>query len=322
MTCSCPKCNAAIEFDHAGIPDEGASINCSACNARLKIVKESYARVAYGRLTEKSCSVCGTALGAGISCPKCGILYPDFFYAADPAVLKRKAREQKRQHMLALFKGVEFSLPSFKSGAQKHAYTHVAKPEAKKTSPTPAGGSSNRMPMLVVCLIVVLAVSGGGYAFYAKKKAERMYVDTYFKALYGIKTGADLSIKVQSRIANDWKAAQDDGRSFSPLPATGEITRLNKVRSEVDKIVNNQLVKPPGKFAASRETLAKLNEQYARMQTLALSPPNSLSSMTDATEKAAADFAKTAKALKSTLPGEMAEELEKAKVKYKNLREF
>lgn len=323
MTCSCPKCNAAIELDHVGVPEEGSVASCPACNARLQIVKESFARAAYGRLAEKSCVACGKPLGTGINCNSCGSLYPDFFIAADPAALKRKAREQKRQQLFAAFKGIEFTLPKFSRGPSLQSRpVYTATGVSRRPSAGFTGMKSGRLPQLIVCLVAIVALAGGGYALYTKKQAEKRYVDTYFKALYGIKTESDLSVKVQSRILSDWKTAQGSGRAFSPFAATEEIGRLSKVRTEVDKLLNNQLAKPPEKFAAAGESIRKLNDQCVKLNALAVSPPPTLALYTDTSEKVTAEFAKSAKSLKSSLPEEMSAEFEKAKVKYKNLREF
>ncbi|MBT0662878.1 hypothetical protein KI809_01085 [Geobacter pelophilus] len=321
MTCLCPKCGASIEMDHTGIPSEGLKTACPVCKARLQIVRESFARMAYGSSSGKSCASCGGQLGTGLNCTVCGVLYPDFFMAADPAVIKRHARELKRQQMLAVFKDVEFSLPSFKgSGAGKPKLAYSAKAVVKGSRA--ASGMSRSLPALIGVIVLIVAVFGGGYVMYTKNKAEKMYVETYFKALYGIKTGNDLSTKVISRIATEWKSAQDSGRSFAPFPSAEDLTKLNKVKSEVEKIIAKQLADPPDKFAASREGLVKLNGQYGRLHALASTPPNSLPELNDAFGKASASFAESAKSLKSTLPEVMTAELENAKKKYKNLREF
>jgi uncharacterized protein YbaR (Trm112 family) len=322
MTCLCPKCGAAINQENSGIPDDGSTTTCPACNSRLQIVKESYAKVAYGTLTGKSCASCGGSLGSGLICPACGALYPDFFVAADPAVLKRKARELKQQQLLAVFNGLEISLPSFNRGRYVKIQP-VYKPKTEsKTTVLSSAAKSNNLPKLIAAFLVVVILLGGGYAMYAKNIAEKQYIETYFKALYGIKTGVELSAKVTSRISSEWKMALDSGRSFSPLPSIDELTRLNKVKSEVDKMITMQLSSPPKKLAPSRDGLVKLNDQYAKLHALASSPPNNLAMLNDVAGKATASFDESAKSLKATLPNPMPEELANAKKKYKNLKDF
>lgn len=321
MTCICPKCGAAIDQDAVIIPEDGAVASCPSCKARVQFVRESYARIAYGSLAAKNCAQCGSRLGSGLACTACGALYPDYFIAADPAELRRRARAMKQQQMLAVFKGVEFSLPSFsaaRSGKRKPAFKSKADTKGLVVSVA----RSKNVPKLVAVLVILLLVFGGGYVVYAKNRAEKQYVDMYFKALYGIKTGADLSSKVTGRIATEWKAALDSGRSYSPLPTSDELSRLGRVKSEVDKLVTVQLASPPGNLAASREGLVKLNDLYAKMHALALSPPNSLPQLNDAAGKTAASFDESAKVLKSSLPKVMADELPNAKNKYKNLKDF
>lgn len=322
MTCLCPKCGASIDQENSAIPDDGSTTTCPACNARLQIVKESYAKVAYGTLSGKSCAYCGGRLGSGLICPACGALYPDFFVAADPAVLKRKARELKQQQLLSVFKGLEISLPSFNRGRYvKIQPTYKPKTETKGTVLSSATKSTN-LPKLIAAFLVVVILLGGGYALYAKNMAEKQYVETYFKALYGIKTGVEVSTKVSSRISSEWKMAIDSGRSFSPLPSIDELTRLNKVKSEVDKMMTIQLSSPPKKLAPSREGLVKLNDQYTKLHALASSPPNNLAMLNDVAGKATASFDESARSLKATLPKPMSEELVNAKKKYKILKDF
>lgn len=322
MTCICPKCGAAINQEKPGMPEDGSTSRCPACNARLQIVRESYARIAYGTLAGKNCASCGEKLGTGLTCPACGVLYPDYFIAADPAILKRQARELKQQQMLSVFKGFEISLPSFKSDRSvKVRPDYKKKTDTKGSSSSTVPGSKN-LPKLIAACIVILIVLGGGYAVYSKNKAEKEYVATYFKALYGMKTGVDLSTKVTGRISSEWKSAIDAGRSFSPLPSTEELSKLNRVKSEVDKMMTTKLSSPPRKLSSSRSGLLKINDQYAKLHAVASSPPNSLSALNDFSAKAVASFDDSARSLKSTLPKSMSEELVNAKLKYKNLKDF
>ena len=322
MTCLCPKCSAPIELDHSGIQNEGLKTDCPACSARLQIIRETFARRAYGSTSGKSCASCGGQLGAGLVCSDCGALYPEFFVAADPAVIRQQARELKRQRLIGAFKNIEISLPSIKGGRTVQSVPGYDVRTVVKGSDYSTQAKTRSLISLIAGIVIVAAVLGGGYSIYATNKAEQLYVGTYFKALYGIKTGADLSAKVTGRIAADWKSAQDAGRSFSSFPSTEELNRLNKVKSEVDKMFAQQLAEPPKKLAASREGLMKLNEQYTRLHALATSPPKSLAELNDASGKASASFEQSAKSLKSTLPEEMSTELVNAKKKYKVLKDF
>jgi hypothetical protein len=309
-------------MDHSGIQGEGTITNCSACNARLQIIRESFARMAYGSSSGKSCASCGGRLGAGINCSACGALFPDFFVAADPAVVKRQARERKRQQMMSVFRGIEFSFPDFKRSATVTAKPVYTANTATNSLTFSSFAISGKLPKIIAGILLVAAISGGGYALYAKNKAEQLYVSNYFKALYAIKTGADISLMVTSRISSDWKVTQDSGGSFSALPSTDELSSLNKVKSKVDKMIGTELANPPEKFALSRDGLIKLNDQYSKLYVLASAPPKSLAELNSASQKASASFDEATRSLKSTLPEVMSAELVNAKKKYKNLKDF
>jgi hypothetical protein len=279
--------------------------------------------MAYGSSSGKCCASCGGQLGSALNCPACGTLYPDFFVAADPALLKRKARALKQEKLLGVFKGIEFTLPDFKSGRSgKSGKPHFNVSTVSKSSAFRMSGSSQHITKLIVGAVAIILILAGGYLFYAQKKAEKQYVNSYFKALYAIKTGADYSRKVSTRISSDWKAAQDSGRSFSQFPSTEELNGLSKIKTKVDSMVNNDLANPPKKIIASRDAMLKLNEQYSTLNSLASAPPNSYTEFNTAVGKASASFDEAAKTLRSSLSGAMISELAATKKKYKNLNEF
>jgi hypothetical protein len=304
------------------IPAAGMATKCTACNARLQVVRESFARMAYHKAEEKSCAQCGNSLGHTLHCPACGVVYPDFLVAADPAIIRRQARDRRRQHFLSSFQGISLSLPSFKSaGAEKATPRYSPQRATTSAKSSSAAASSRRIPILIVSLLVLAAIIGGGYTAYARHKAEQIYVQTYFKTLYGIKTGFDLCSKTNSKIAADWKSAMDGGRPFTPRLAADEEARLGKVKTEVEKILQ-QLNPPPEKFATSYEQLGKLNGRYAQLHNMTLSQSASLPALTDALGKYTTEFNKQAQELKASFSEEMTEEMKQARLKYKPLKDF
>jgi len=322
MTGICPKCNASIEHDHATIPNDGLATKCPACNARIQLVRESFAKMAYYQGSRKSCSNCGSQLGHSLHCPSCSVVYPDFFITADPADIRRQARERRQQSRFASFKGISFSLPEFKSrtSAQKTS-SYTPQRVTPKTAPSTAKPHAKRLPLLIILLIIIVAIAGGGYTAYARIKLEKTYTESYFKALYGIKTGQELTIKLSSKIALDWKAAQDSGRVFAPKISPDEDIYIKNIKTEVDKLVN-QLKPPAEKFAKANEKLIALNNQFAQSYTLAVAPPNSLAALSDGLAKTGEQFTKKSLELKSSLDAEMLNELKTAKQTYKVLKDF
>jgi len=322
MTCLCPKCGAPNDLEYSEVPAQGLTTNCLACNTRLQIVRESFARMAYGASSGKSCASCGGQLGPGLSCPACGTLYPDFFQAMDPAVLRQKARELKRQQILGAFTSVEFSFPDFKTSGRVKSRQHININTVSKDSGFSSLVKSDKFLKTLSMTVITVAVIAAGYLYFAQKKAEQLYVDKYFKALYAIKAGSDISKGVTLRVSSDWKTAQDAGRSFSPLPSTEELNALNKVNSKVEIMLLKELALPPKKFVKSQEGLLNLKEQYSKLHSLAISPPNSLTELKKVSVKTFAAFDESAKELKPVLADVMSAELVSAKKKYKNLSDF
>ncbi len=321
MVCKCPKCNANIELDHTQIPDGGVATNCIYCKVHIQFVRESFARMAYYKAAQKSCFRCGKHLGTALHCPSCHTFYPDFFVAVDYAVVKRQTRERNRQSLIASFSGFKLSLPSFKSAGY---YKPTSAPSFSKSGADSMKSKfslSRNMVVALVCLLVITAAGAVGYSVHARHKAEQVYLETFFKALYGIKSGADLGNKTYTKFVKELTVAQSSGLRVTPRATPDEEVRLNKVKTEVDKLIL-QLNPPPEKFAKPYENLVKLNQQYGKINSLALQPPPSLTVLNEAVKKQGDEFARQSQELKSSLNEELADELKNAKQRYKILNDF
>lgn len=322
MICSCPKCNATIELDHAQIPEEGVATNCAFCNVHIQFVRESFAKMAYYKAAQKSCFRCGNHLGHTLDCPFCHALYPDFFVAVDSSAVRRQTRERNRQHLIASFKGFKLSLPNFKaSAAQKSHLKSIPQPVIGKQSAFGKIHLSRNMLVALVSLLLIAIIGSGGYTVYARQKAEQTYLEIFFKALYGIKSGADLSTKTHTKYVKELTSAQSSGLRMLPRATSDEEMRLTKVKTEVDKLIQ-QLNPPAEKFAKPYENLGKLNEQYGRLHALAISPPASLPALNEAIKTHGDSFSRQSKELKSSFTEEMADELKNAKQRYTILKDF
>jgi hypothetical protein len=277
--------------------------------------------MAYYKAAQKSCFRCGKHLGTSLHCPSCHAFYPDFFVAVDSAVVKRQAREKNRQNLFASFSGFKLSLPSFKAAG---AYKSASAPSLSKFGTDGLHSKfslSRNMVVTLVCLFVITAAGTAGYSVYSRHKAEQIYLETFFKALYGVKSGADLGSKTCTKFIKELTSAQSSGLRVAPRATPDEEMRLNKVKTEVDKLIL-QLNPPPEKFAKPYENLGKLNQQYGKINSLALQPPSSLTAFNEAMKKQGDEFARQSQELKSSLTEEMADELKNAKQRYKILNDF
>jgi hypothetical protein len=287
MTCPCPKCTAPIEQDQSKILDEESTVACPACKAKVLLVRESFARRAYRKSGEIQCSECGNPLGDFVNCPSCGALYPDDIVADTPEAVRRRKRSSKRWEP---FKGLEFSLRPTQRGGDTG---YVPQRVASGTPDVVASTGSRNILIGVISLVIGLAVLAGGVGAYHNYQTKRRYAENYTKALY----------------------------VYTPRPSAEDVVRLGKVKGQVDNLMQ-KVQHPPGTFAAAGERLMKLNGVYGKAHALALAPPGSQSAFRESTAKLQDDFTRAAQELKSTLPEPLAEELKKAQLKYKGLRDL
>jgi predicted Zn finger-like uncharacterized protein len=300
MNCSCPKCNAEIEIDPSQIPEDGTHLPCPECKGRFWIDRESYARRALKKEGKIYCDKCGHELDHSIVCTTCGVMYPDYY-------LVQAAKPPRRQ-----VEKPEFSLSfSLKPAKQTYAYSGYAKTGKKSAKPF----------IIVASLLGLVALVALGLSSYKQMKAEEDFAKYYVMALYGIRTGTDLSLKQSARLSADWKARMAAGQSMAPRVSAEDDTRLGKVKSEIETVMK-YLDPPPRKFVPAKDKLAKLFGTYTKLSTTVLAPAESLPGFTDSVAKAESDLRLAEQELKGNLPALLTEELQKAKSKYKNLKDF
>ncbi len=284
-------------MDPSRVTEEGTSVPCQECDKRFWVHKESFARRILKKDGKIYCVKCSQELGPSVVCSGCGAMFPDYH-----AVLTAKpARRQIEK--------TGFSV-SFSPAQAKQSYSF------NQTKTTHA--SKSTLIKIGLAVLAVLLVVGAGI-FYQDLKAQQQFAKNYVLALYGIKTGSDLSLATCSRISTDWKTKTEAGQNSAPRIAANDEVRLNAVRDELDKVMQ-KLNKPPKKFGKASEKLANLYGTYDRLHSLAVAPSGSLPGFTDAASKAEADYRKAVQELKTNLPAELSEELEKGKTKFKDLQ--
>jgi predicted Zn finger-like uncharacterized protein len=303
MTCTCPKCHAQIEIDLSRIPENGTFTPCPECKSRFWTNKESYARRALTKEGKIYCDQCGKDLEHALVCTACGVMYPDYY-------LVQSSKPPRRQ----IEKPNLFSL-SFSLKPAKPTYTYTTTYTSTKGSQVGPSISFQKIASLVVLILMVVGI---GY-FYHMKKTEQQFSKNYIRALYAIMSGTDISLNTCAKISADWKAKNDAGQNFTPRIKEEDETRLNRVKEASDNIMKT-LNEPPIKLVNSKEKLDVLYKQFNKAHSLALAPSGSLSNFTIATVKVQNDFNTELKDLKTSLPDNLAEELNKAKIKYKILQ--
>jgi hypothetical protein len=244
------------------------------------------------------CAKCGNELDHLIVCRGCGFKFPDYFLVQVSKPVRRKAGKSDRSMSFAL-----------KPVSQTYA------------SPSKTATVSRKPLLMVIGLLVIVALVIAGVFVYQNKSLERKYAENFALALYGIKAGTDESLKNCAKISVDWKAKTAAGQNFTPRVGAEDATVLNTIKTETDKFMQSTN-EPPEKFSAAKEKLANLYGVYSKLHSLALAPPGSLATFTDAAGKAESDFKLAAQGLKENLPAELSAEVEKAKARHTALRDF
>lgn len=301
MNCFCPKCNVEIEIALQEISAKATSHQCPECNGKYWTVREAYSLRSYSKQGSIYCVECGQELGVSDVCVQCGSLYPDYcvVQSAKPVVRKQQ--------------GSGFSLGLSLGG------TRTVVPQAVIVDDKPAR-HFNARPLIYVAaavLLVVLAVGLGKY--YLVDQGQQKFSKDFVVALYGIKSGTDLSLKKCAAITSEWQGKSGPGRAIAPRLSQKELDDLGKVRDEIDKTLK-ALENPPEEFITANEKLTRLYQIYEQLYDLSTGPPASLTGFSTSAQKLEADFLKAAHDLKASLPEPLENELRTAVAKYRNLR--
>ena len=182
-------------------------------------------------------------------------------------------------------------------------------------------GSKKKYIVMGVSAVVIVALVAFGLNFYVHAKARKQYAASYVIALYGIKMGTDLSLKLCSKISAEWTAKASTGQNSPPLITVDDENQLNNVKIQTDKYLQ-KLNDPPKVFAESNERLLKLNESFGKVRVAALKPSGTVTNFVELTQKAEKDFKVASAEIKKDLPAELSAELEIAKAKYRGLKDF
>lgn len=314
LTCSCPKCSAKIEHELEQIAEDAAPRTCPSCKARYVLTRESFARRASRKAGEINCAHCGGQLEHSQFCPSCKVLYPDYFAAEFPDAAKKRARRNRD-----VFGGLRNFSFEWRSG---NAPSIDYKPVLMDAEPwqEPAGWKKKSIAV-VVSAVVILALTALGANYYFNAKAKKKYAKSYVMALYGIKMGTDIGLKLCGQLAAEWTAKNSSGQNIRPLITIDDENKLNNVKAQTDKYLQ-KLNDPPEVFAESKERLLKLNESFVKVHAAAVKPSGTITEFVSLTQKAEKDFKVTTADIKSNLPPELSAELEIAKAKYRGMKDF
>lgn len=322
LTFPCPKCSAEIELDFTGEDQNILNVTCASCNSVVSIVRESCATRARRQPREINCARCGACMDHHPHCLSCGALFPDYYVAMSSEEANRKVKARRRAELrrslsklnpsfyfdfFGFLGGRAERLPGVRSIPERHA--------AQKVAVSPRG-----LRLVITLLVVTLLAGGASYAFRLHQR-QQVFIDNYFRAVNGVKTGNDFSLEICSKMAADWKAATDSGLRYTPRLNDKEQARINTTSQNVDKLLQ-YMGTPPGKFAQAHQKLVQLKSAYQKSQSLVTTPPENLQLLTTSADQAASNFKAAAQDLKNNLPEAMKNKLDEAKLKYHGLRDL
>jgi hypothetical protein len=311
LTCSCPKCSVKIDLEFAPIDEGTTSYKCPECKAGYVLTRESFARRASRHAGEINCALCGGMLDHSQYCPSCKALYPDYFAAEFPDAAKKRARQSR--DLFGGLKNISFQWPSSQTISLKYQPVMM---DSEAWQEEPAGLSMLKKKMTaIVAAVVAVALIALCVTYYSHAQTRKKYVASYVVALYGIKTGTDLSLKICKQMSTD---ATAKGQATPVRALVDDEIQLGKIKSQTDKYLK-ELNDPPSAFADANEKLQQLNTLYGKLNVLALNPSGTTTSFTEITNKTESDFLATVENLKKSLPPELSEELKVAKTKYRGL---
>ncbi|MEI6827266.1 MAG: hypothetical protein WCK54_16860 [Desulfuromonadales bacterium] len=318
MQCICPMCTEKTEVDLAQMPEHMFVITCSSCHKQIHVIRESCACRAKRNSFEINCAHCGNLLDQHAHCHSCGKAFPDFFVTIDPDKARSESRKIFFNKVWSTVKDLNVSFkPSFKRTSHDAVHGY---------SPTRAASSdsillSRRYRVLALGIIVAIILYAGGVFAYKTYKTGQMYAENYVKALYCLKTGVDLNLKKGVSIKSEWEKASAAGRSFSPNSNLEDETNAAKLRTEIDKYL--KLVNaPPEKFIQAESKLKEIHKIYLNSESLTQTKPASLVEFSSSISNLDKKMSLTSQDLKSSLPEALKQELEKAKLKYRGLKDF
>jgi len=322
MECVCSKCAGKTEVDLAQVPENGFVTTCTSCNKQIHVKRESCACRAKRKSYEISCAKCGKLLDPQPHCHSCGTNFPDYFITFDPSDASRKARSEFFSNKWAAIRDFNISFkPTFRDGPRKATAGYSPQSSAFKTKTASSSLSFRRFTLLAIALVVAsFLISGSVYA-YKSYKSGQLYAESYFKALYCIKTGVDNNINTSKLLKTEWESAASSGLKFSPNISNKDEVKSAKLRSEVEKHMQ-KIAESPKKFSQAKENLIIIHNIYLETESLIQSKPSSSQELTKSIDNLSKKMLSASQELKSNLPDSLKKELETTKLKYRGMKDF
>lgn len=305
MKCVCPKCEALIETHDQEVSVKGDSQRCPECNEKYWTQREEFMLRAYKKQGRIYCIDCGHELGCETLCMQCGSLCPDYCIVQSS---KPVVRKQKKA-------GFSFSL----GRRSKPAEQTIIRKEAPEQSEEAPDQKTNKKWLAYAAIAVMTVVLVGGMTkAYLNHKADQLYSKNFITALYGIKSGTDLSLGIIADLSSEWGETVNT-TNIAPRSSQEKLEKIKLVKTKINKALGS-LGESPEKFTTAKKDLIRLHKIYEKIYALNTSTPDSLDTFAASTRKLEAEFLKTAGELKNTMPDIIREELQTSVARYRNLK--
>lgn len=293
MKCVCPKCSVDVNIDEPVNPEKGGFGRCPECSSRFWLHRETFLLRGYKKDWMAFCNHCGDEVGPASYCQSCYSSFPDYWVVQLSKPSRRKT---------SFNTGFSITLPTKKT-KQCGAVEELSDFGSLEKVSTPI------KPILiaVAALVIVIGIVMGGMQLYEGHERNLSFTNNYFKALYGIKSGADFNLKKIARIA-----------SGKPL-SNKETARLEEIRIKI-KNYRQKLATPPGRFVKTVADLDGVYRVYVDLHSLTLSTVGMSEEFRGKVELMKSRLDKAEQKLKKGFPEELQEDAREVAGKYRNLQ--
>jgi hypothetical protein len=172
-----------------------------------------------------------------------------------------------------------------------------------------------RVITVYVILLLTISLAIGIDMYRHRHLYQGHYQHNYVLALYGIKSGMDMTDRVYQGKYKAWKYGVSEDAQSSIIIDSQTLADLHTVKDEIDRIMV-EMGAPPEEYDQAAQILQKLYLTYEMMNSIIINSPDSLSHHKTEIDAARKDFFREIENLKANMPASLAEELKKAGQKY------
>jgi hypothetical protein len=176
------------------------------------------------------------------------------------------------------------------------------------------GKKSHRFKVIALSFLFVALVSLLAGITQYRSHLQSRYLQSYVLALYGIKSGMDLTVRVCDGKYLEWKEGVSSTSATDGID-TRALADLAAVKTEIGAVMGS-LGTPPVEYEQSARTLERLYSVYDNINSLVIKFHGSLSGHKSEIDTSREAFSREVGNLKANLPASLAAEIKKEGRKY------